>query len=111
MATTTITATLLNGLRTHLVDMVSYGRYMIGGTWYNAKLHSAGVQTNGAVHVTFYIERQGGTSDPATRFQLMSSDGNVLVDRVEDVSFTQFVDKILIRFKLGVSVGVVPTSD
>lgn len=110
MATTTITAALLNGLRNRIVDMVSYGRYKIGGAWYRANLNSSQVQTNGAVHVTFYIERQSGNT-PATEFQLCDANGAVLVDRSEEVSFAQFVDKILIRFKLGVSVGVVQSND
>jgi len=110
MATTTITAALLNGLRNRIVDMVSYGRYKIGGAWYRANLNSSQVQTNGAVHVTFYIERQSGNT-PATEFQLCDANGTVLVDRSEEVSFTQFVDKILIRFKLGVSVGGVQSND
>ncbi|MBQ9252235.1 MAG: hypothetical protein IJ188_06345 [Clostridia bacterium] len=104
MATTTITSTLLTGLRNRIVEMAGYGRYRIGNTWYRAELNGAAVQGNGAIHITFYIDRQDG-NNPATEFQICASNGSVLVDRVEEISFAQTVDRILIRFKLGVSVG------
>lgn len=100
----TITSTLLNGLRTYITDMAAYGRYMIDGTWHRAELNSASVQANGAVHITYYIERQSGNL-PATKFQVLDSQDQVLAERTEDVYFQQYMDRVLIRFKLGVSVG------
>ena len=40
---TTITSTMLGGLRQCIVDMVSYGRYKIGSTWYRAEINSKAV--------------------------------------------------------------------
>ena len=102
---TTITSTMLGGLRQCIVDMVSYGRYKIGSTWYRAEINSKAVQLNGAVHVTFYIQNQGGGSTPASQFQLLDANNNLLAERTEDVAFVQYMDRILYRFKFGVSVA------
>lgn len=102
---TTISNVLLNSLRTYAKNMIAYARYMVGGTWYRSELNSAEVAENGAVQVTFYIEPKSGISIPATRFQLCNASGTVLVSRTETVSFTEYVDKILIRFKVGIIIG------
>lgn len=104
MAATTITNNLLNGLRSRTAEMAGYGRYKIGNAWYRAALNSAAVQANGAVHVTFYIERQAGNA-PATQFQVCAENGAVLAERTEEISFADEVEKIEIRFKFGISVG------
>jgi len=105
MAQTVITDALLNGLRSHLASMAAYGRYKIAGTWYQAELNSHEVMSNGSVHVTFYIESQGSLSNPATNFQVCMSNGTVLAEREESIAFVEYVDRILIRFKFGISVG------
>lgn len=104
MAATTINANLLNGLRQHIVDMVSYGRYRIGSTWYRAEINSKAVQDNGAVHITFYVRKQSAGST-ANRFRLMSADNKVLAERVESITFVETMEEVLYRFKFGVSVG------
>lgn len=102
---TNITENMLNGLRTHLVDMISYARYKIGDNWYRAEINSKEVRSNGSVHVTFYIQRADGTSSPATQFQICDADGAVLAEQAEEVAFVQYMEKILYRFKFGISVG------
>lgn len=102
---TTITSIMLNGLRQHIVETVSYGRYLIGSTWYRAEINSKAVQLNGAVHVTFYIQNQGGGSTPASKFQLLDENNNLLAERTENVAFVQYMDEILYRFKFGVSIA------
>lgn len=104
MASITITNSLLGGLRGHLAGMFAYGRYMVGGSWYRAEMNSSAVQANGAVHATFYIQPQAGAAVPATKFQLCAADGTVLAERTETVAFNERVEKILVRFKFGVSV-------
>jgi len=101
---TTITNTMLNGLRQHIVDMASYGRYKIGGTWYRAEIETKAVQQNGAVHVTFFIRDQAGGT-PASQFQLLNADNQLLAERAENVAFAEYMDAILYRFKFGVSVS------
>ena len=110
MANTTITSTMLGGLRQHIVDMVSRSRYMIDGTWHTAEINSKAVQSNGSVHVTFYVRRADGSSSPATRFQILNASGQVLAERTENVAFAQHMDAILYRFKFGVSVSETPVT-
>lgn len=105
MAATNINENLLNRLRQHIVDSVSYGRYRIGSTWYRAEINSKGIQSNGSVYITFYIRKPTGSSSPANRFRLMSSNSQILAERIEDVSFAENMETILYRFKFGVSVG------
>lgn len=100
-----ITSNLLNGLRTHLVDMISYARYRIGNTWYRSEINSKEVRANGSVHATFYIQRAQGTSAPAQQFQICDAQGNVLAEQTEDVPFMDEIEKILYRFKFGISVA------
>ena len=102
---TNITNDLLNGLRAHLVDMVAYARYRIGDTWYRSEINSKEVRANGAVHVTFYIRRADGSSSPANQFQICNASGAVLAERTEDVAFVQYMEKMLYRFKFGISIG------
>ena len=101
----TIGEALLTGERQHMIDMTASGRYMIGGTWYGAEINSAAIQQNGAVHITFYARGQDTALTPATRFQLLNTAGDVLAEREETISFTSGLEEILIRFKLGLSVG------
>lgn len=105
MATVTIDENLLNGLRQRIVDMVSYGRYRIDGTWYRAEINSKSVQVNGAVHVTFYIEAQDSARTSATAFELRSASNALLASIEESVAFIQDAEQVLYRFKFGVSVG------
>ncbi|MBQ8088477.1 MAG: hypothetical protein IJ234_08665 [Clostridia bacterium] len=105
MATTTIHGTMLNELRTHLAKTIAYGRYQVGGVWYRAEINSSEVQANGAVHATFYIEQRDSAASPATQFQLCNAAGAVLAERTETIAFAQYVNKILVRFKFGISVG------
>lgn len=101
----TITGTLLDGLRSHIVSMISHGMYRIGNTWYRAEINSAEVRENGAVHVTFYIERKSSQAAAATAFQLRNAADAVLAERVETITFVEGMDRVLIRFKFGISVG------
>lgn len=103
MAATTITNVMLNALREQIVDIATYGFYRIGTTWYSTEINSKAVQSNGAVHITFYIESHG--ADLATEFRLTNASGEVLASRVEDVPFVDGAEKMLYRFKFGVSVG------
>ena len=105
MAAITIGEALLTGERQHMIDMTASGRYMIGGTWYGAKINSAAIQQNGAVHITFYAKSQDAALTPATKFQLLNAAGAVLAERQETIPFTSGLEAILIRFKLGLSVG------
>lgn len=105
MAQTTITSALLDEERQHIVDIASYARYRIGVTWYRAEINSKAVQSNGAVHVTFYIPTPSPITAPASAFQLCREDGAVLVEIVENVTFIQGMETVLYRFKIGVSVG------
>lgn len=105
MAAITIGEALLTGERQHMIDMTASGRYMIGGTWYSAKINSAAIQQNGAVHITFYAKSQDTALTPATKFQLLNASGAVLAERQETIPFTSGLEAILIRFKLGLSVG------
>lgn len=101
----TITSAMLNKLRQHIADICAYGRYKVGNTWYRADISSASVQSNGAVHVMFYISQPSGTTGSATGFQLCDANGNLLAERAETVPFSQYTQEINIRFKFGVSVG------
>lgn len=101
----TITNALLDGLRGHIVSMVSYGMYRTGGAWYRAEINSAEVRENGAVHVTFYIERKSSQASTATEFQLRNAAGAVLAERAETITFIDGMDRVLVRFKFGISVG------
>ena len=103
MATTTITNTMLSALRTRVSDLIAYAQYMVGTTWYHAELESNEIQANGAVHITFYVLSHGYAQ--ATKFRLCDSEGSVLVERVENVTFGTGMDKVMYRFKFGVSVG------
>ena len=105
MAATTITPAMLNGLREHVADMVAYARYRIGSTWYRAEIYSKGVQSNGAVHVAFYIQASSSVTTPANRFRLYDSNGTILAERSETVSFDVTVSRMLYRFKFGVTAG------
>lgn len=110
MAATIITSNMLNALRQHIVDQTAYARYKINGTWYKAEINSKEVRENGAVHITFYVQRAGGTNAPATQFQICTSSGAVLAERTENVAFVANMDAILYRFKFGVSVGETPVT-
>ena len=105
MAATTINENLLNGLRQHIVDMVSYGRYRVGSTLYRSEINSKAVQANGAVYITFYVRKPAGSTSAANRFRLMSVNNQILAERVETIAFVETLEEILYRFKFGVSVG------
>ncbi len=100
---TTITSTMLGGLRQHIVDMVDHGRYMIGGSWINSDIVTKEIQANNMVYVCFYVQASGGNST-VTQFQLLDSDDQVLAERVETLTIPEHYDALLYRFKFGVSV-------
>ncbi|MBQ6960880.1 MAG: hypothetical protein IJP78_07895 [Clostridia bacterium] len=105
MAATTITNTMKNGLRQKIIDMISYGQYKIGSTWYRAEIDSKEIKSNGAVHATFYIQVPASRATPASQFRLCNSSGTVLAERTENVPFVDNLDEILYRFKFGISVA------
>lgn len=102
---TNITNTMLGGLRQHIVDMASYGRYMIDGEWIRSEIVTKEVSQNNAVHISFYIHARTGSESPATKFQLMDENDMVLAEREEELAFTMYYDTLLYRFKFGVNVG------
>ncbi len=100
--TTVITETLLDALRQRVVDLISCGRYMVGGSWVQSDIVTKEVQQNGIVYVCFYVNK---SDDPATRFQLLDSGNNVLAEREETLTVPDSYDAILYRFKFGVTAG------
>lgn len=99
--TTIITETLLDALRQRIVDLMSYGRYMVGGSWIRSEIVTKEVQQNGVAYVCFYVSK---SSTPATKFQLLDSGNRVLAEREETLTVPDSYDAILYRFKFGVSV-------
>lgn len=102
---TTITNTMLGGLRQHIVDMASYGRYMIDDEWERSEIVTKEVSQNNAVLISFYVHSKNGSASPATKFQLMDENNNVLAERIEELAFTEYYNTLLYRFKFGVNVG------
>lgn len=100
--TTVITDTLLDALRQRIVDIVSYGRYMVGGSWIRSEIVSKEVQSNNSVHISFYVQTGSGN---ATKFQLLDSGNRVLAEREETLTVPESYDALLYRFKFGVSAG------
>lgn len=100
-----IHAALLNGLRARLAELPAYAQYRVDGELQRAELVSSEVRENGSVHVSFYVERAEGSSSPAQEFMLCAADGTVLAEQADEVSFVEYIDRILYRFKFGVSVG------
>ena len=101
---TTISDAMLGGLRQHIVDMASYAEYQMGGSWVRAELNGKTVQRNGAVHITFYVRKQG-SAVKATAYRLKDASGNVLASKEEDIPFVTGIDAIMYRFKFSVTVG------
>ena len=102
---TTITNTMLGGLRQHIVDMASYGRYRIDGEWIRSEIVTKEVSQNNAVLISYYVHAKEGSASPATGFQLMDENGMVLAEREEELAFTEYYKTLLYRFKFGVNVG------
>lgn len=102
MATITITKTLLDELRYHLLNTVSYARYKIKSTWYRASIDTGSVRSNGTIHISFYIEAKDSVPSPATQFRLYDASGTMLVDRTETVEFTADLTRVLYQFRFEV---------
>ena len=101
----TITENMLNGLRSHIVDMAQSARYMIDGAWHTAEIEGKAVQTNGSVFVSFYVTWPEGSTLPATKFQVLNGSGAVLAERTEEVPRLVSMDALLYRFRFGVNVS------
>jgi len=99
---TTINNNLLAGLRQKVIDMADHARYREGGAWRTSPIESKTIKSNGAIQIDFYVQKISGYS-VAEKFQIRDANGNVLVERDDTVTFTQFVDEILYRFKLSVT--------
>lgn len=106
--TTVITETLLDALRQRVADLMSYGRYMVGGSWIRSEIVTKEVQQSGIVYVCFYVNKSAA---PATKFQLLDSSDNVLAEREETLTVPDSYDAVLYRFKFGVSAGEFTAED
>ena len=95
----TITNTLLNSLRTKLVEMIANGQYRIGNTWYTSPIDIAEVRQNGSIRISYYIEPKDSALTPANMFRLRSSDGKTLVSRTETISFSADIPRMLYQFR------------
>ena len=96
---------LLEGLRAHLLDMVSKGRYKLGGTWYDAEIVNKEVGENHLCYITLVILPMQGDGSVATDFQLLSSDGTLLATDQKNVPFASGLDAVQFRFILNVRAG------
>lgn len=103
--TTTITSALLDALRQRIAALAAYGQYKTSDTWHRAEIETVEIRSNGAVHVSFYVEPADQSLTPATGFRLCAEDGTILAERTEELAFTENADAMTYRFKFGVRAG------
>lgn len=66
----------LEGYQKHTKNTVSYAKYRIGSTWYQTKIESIKVLSNGIVEIAFMIELDSGSGIVNT-VQLYNTDNEL----------------------------------
>lgn len=74
----TLDSAYLSEKRREIRDDISYARYKVGSTWYNAAIQSAAVLNDGRVEVTFIIDHTVSGNITVTGVELYNH-GNVRI--------------------------------
>ena len=105
MANMNITETYMNAIRTAAAAEVKDAQYRIGTKWIRAEIVEASVQLNGSVHISFYVKKDDSQPNAGVNaLRVRNSAGVALVTKTDSVPFSAGVDRLLYRFKIGITV-------
>lgn len=105
MASMNITETYMNAIRTAAAAEVKDAQYRIGTKWIRAEIVEASVQLNGSVHISFYVQKDASQPNAGVNaLRVRNKSGVALVTKTDSVPFSAGVDRLLYRFKIGITV-------
>ena len=92
------TSTLLNSMRQHLMESISYATYTAGGADHKARIESADVIADGRVSVSFIIDPTLTGGEEVTHVGLYDANDALLVSRDERIARADANEGIMYRF-------------
>lgn len=82
----TYDSTYLAKERKRVKDDVSYARYKVGSTWYQADIQSAEILSDGRVEVTFTIDHTVSGNITVTGIELYDRNGTRIASRTVSIT-------------------------
>lgn len=98
----TLDSAYLTSKRTEIKNDISYARYKVGSTWYNAQIQSATVLNDGRVEVTFIIDHTVVGNITVTGVELYDHNGVRIGSKATSITRADATEGILYvcRFSL-----------
>lgn len=93
-----ITSHALTEMRTYLKNSLSYVRYLAGGVYHQASIHSIALQSDGRISVMFVISSAATGGNPVTEVQLYGTDDTLWISKTENILSSSIEEGILYRF-------------
>ena len=98
----TLDSSYLAEKRTEIKNDISYARYKVGSTWYQASIQSATVLSDGRVEVTFLIDPTVSGNITVTGVELYDHNGSRIGSKTVSITRADATEGILYvcRFNL-----------
>lgn len=98
----TLDSTYLNAKRKEIKNDISYARYKVGDTWYQAAIQNAEVLNSGVVEVTFLIDHTVSGNITVTGVELYDHNGVRIGSKTVSITRADATEGILYvcRFSL-----------
>ncbi len=93
-----LTSTALTSLRNYIRDTISYAKFKVGSTYYQANLRSAEVTSDGRVIISFLIDHTISGTITVTEVQLYDRNGALWASKAENITRKAVQEGILYRF-------------
>lgn len=98
----TLDSTYLDRKRAEIKNDISYARYKVGSTWYNANIQNATVLNNGVVEVTFLIDHTVSGNITVTGVELYDHSGRRIGSKTVSITRADATEGILYVCRLSV---------
>lgn len=98
----TLDSDYLAGKRTEIKNDISYARYKVGSSWYQAAIQNAEVLSSGVVEVTFLIDHTVSGNITVTGVELYDHNGQRIGSKTVSITRADATEGILYvcRFSL-----------
>ena len=93
-----LSLTALDKMRDFIQSQISYAKYKVGSTYYQAPLRSTYVMPDGKLAITFLIDHSLPGTITITEVQLYDGNGNLWAAKAENIVRRSVLEGILYRF-------------
>lgn len=93
-----LTNSAIEGYKVHTERVLSYARYRIGSTWYNAEISRNERMADGRVAIYIPIIPQSQSAVTITGVQLYDKAGQLWAEKSENINIESVQEGVLYRF-------------